>query len=483
MDDVKNKGKSFIYKILIILLFIIGAICVANVHEPWSDEAQSFLLARDNSLKEIIYYSRFEGTSPLWFIIIKIFICLGGKYNTCYIIPILFTTIGLFIFEFKVKAPKEIKVLLPFTYYIFYQYTIIVRSYCLVFPCLMAICSIYRNRREKPLLYCILMFFLMNICSYTFVIAGSLYLIDILELFNKNGESKLYNIKNKFSQIKNIELDNKEVAFLIAIFLELLFSLLMLIPDKNCNFIGNGGRTFGYIIYHATIGSMNVSNNIYFNFITTLILFLIIFAIRKEKDIINILLFSYILFIPLILENMFLTCQMWHIGIVTIMIFTVFILNNMINTNKAIKNMLVVMCIIQIMWTGSSIRYDIKNNYSASKDVANFLIENNCEDKVIYGLGFDITAILPYFEHNIFKNQNSEKSFWFWSKLNGYIQEEEALKDEADIYVISDFYSMYYKNLITELQNKGYKKYYFPGYSYTKVFKYENKGYIIFQKE
>lgn len=482
MDNVKNKKRYFIYKILIIVFFVIGAILVANVHEPWSDEAQSFLLARDNSLNEIMYYAKLEGTCPLWFIIIKLFISLGGNYKSYYIVPILFTTIGLFIFEFKVKAPKEIKVLFPFTYFIFYQYSIVARSYCLIFPCLMAICSIYRKRKEKPLIYCLLLLFLMNICSYTLVIAGSLYLIDILELFNKKSVSDLYN-KNIFKKIKNIKLKNEDVLPLIVIFLELLFSLLMLIPDKNCNFRGNGGRSFGYIIYHATIGSMNTFDNIYLTIVTAVIIFLIIYAIIKEKERSKIFLFSCILLIPLILENMFLTCQMWHIGIVTIMIFTVFILNNMINTNKLIKNMLIVICIVQIMWTIGSIGYDIKNNYSASKDVANFLIENNYEEKNVYGLGFDITAILPYFKNNIFKNQNSEKSFWIWSESNGYIQNENLLNDEADIYVISDFYRKSYKNLITKLQNNGYREYYFSGSLYTKVFKYENKGYIVFQKE
>ena len=88
-----------------------------------------------------------------------------------------------------------------------------------------------------------------------------------------------------------------------------------------------------------------------------------------------------------------------------------------------------------------------------------------------------------YFKNNIFKNQNSEKSFWIWSESNGYIQNENLLNDEVDIYVISDFYRKSYKNLITELQNNGYREYYFSGSLYTKVFKYENKGYIVFQKE
>ena len=75
MHFEKSNKKDIIYKIVVIVGFVLLTILVANIHEPWSDEAQSFLLARDNSLKEILYYSKFEGTAPLWFFIIKIFIC------------------------------------------------------------------------------------------------------------------------------------------------------------------------------------------------------------------------------------------------------------------------------------------------------------------------------------------------------------------------------------------------------------------------
>ena len=484
MDDVKTNKKNIIVKVLIILIFIILAILVAQTHEPWSDEAQSFLIARDNSLKEIIYYSKFEGTLPLWFIIIKVFILLGGKYETLYILPILFSAIGLYIFEFKVKAPKIIKILLPFTYFIFYQYTIVARSYCLIFPCLMAICSIYKEREKKPIIYFICMFILMSVCSYTLVIAGSFYLIDVLAFLKKLKEKQIFNkekkkIKDIIDIVKN---EKKAILFLIIIFLELLFSFIMLLPDKNCEFEGEG-KTLWYVIYHATIGASVVINKQEYIFVTLLFFLTIILSLSQEEDKWNILKFSAILFIPLVLENVLLHCQMWHIGIVTIMIFTIFILNETINTNKMIKLLLIVICIIQISWTCISVQYDINNNYSGSKDVANFLKNNNYEEKVIYGLGFDITAILPYFDYNIFRNQNSEKSFWFWSKDSGYIQNAEEINNDGDIYVIQEYCKNNYLSLINRLKELGYIQYDFPGKMYTKNFIYENKGYLVFTRD
>ena len=74
MDNVKK----YTWKIIIIIIFTILVLSLSNTHEHWSDEAQSFLLARDNSITELFYYMKYEGTPPLWVIIIKIFILLGN---------------------------------------------------------------------------------------------------------------------------------------------------------------------------------------------------------------------------------------------------------------------------------------------------------------------------------------------------------------------------------------------------------------------
>ena len=111
MDDVMFKIKKiinndkfkFFSKLLIIGLFLIFSILVAGRHEHWSDEAQSFLLARDNSFLEIFKYIKYEGTPPLWVLVIKIFILFGGTYKTFYILPIIFNTMGLVLLLYKVK--------------------------------------------------------------------------------------------------------------------------------------------------------------------------------------------------------------------------------------------------------------------------------------------------------------------------------------------------------------------------------------------
>ena len=59
--------------IIVFITFAVLALVIGINHEPWADEAQSWIIARDASVSEIIWdVSRYEGTFPLWFLTIKI---------------------------------------------------------------------------------------------------------------------------------------------------------------------------------------------------------------------------------------------------------------------------------------------------------------------------------------------------------------------------------------------------------------------------
>lgn len=139
---------------LALVSFIVLALFIGSKHEPWADEAQAWLLARDTTIPELLQnYMGYEGSPALWHLILKAFISLGWQYQYYYIIPIIFSAIGVAILEYKTNLPLYIKIILPFTYYIFYQYSIVARSYCLIFPTLMYIAILYKKKLEKPFLF------------------------------------------------------------------------------------------------------------------------------------------------------------------------------------------------------------------------------------------------------------------------------------------------------------------------------------------
>ena len=164
--------------IIIFVVFLLFALLIGSNHEPWADEAQSWIIARDASCFEIIWnIARYEGSFPLWHLTLKTFINFGLEYEYLFIVPIIISAIGLVVFLKKVEAPKYVKVLLPFTYYVFYQYTIIARSYCYLLLAFSLLLITYKKRLEKPFRYILSLIFMSLISMHGMIIAMMLVIM------------------------------------------------------------------------------------------------------------------------------------------------------------------------------------------------------------------------------------------------------------------------------------------------------------------
>lgn len=332
----------------------------------------------------------------------------------------------------------------------------------MVFPLLMVIASIYNKRFEKPILYSFILLLFMNISLHTLVLSGSLYLLFLIDLY-----------KNK--KIK----EKKNIIVCIIIFFELLITMLYAIPYKDCAYIPKDSEPIWHTISEATIGS-NQSDFIEI-LISLIIVITIMFVIFKNKSKYNFITLAIFL-IPVISVLSIVTYQPWHVGIIFLSLLTYCIITGMLNKEKIIKFLFMIIFTVQIYWSANSILYDMNHLYSSSKIVADFLKENY-EDSVIYGLGYSTTAIEPYFDKNIFKNRNTDKSFNLWSINNGYYTNAELLENKPDVYVLSTFYTFQFNDIIEELKKEGYTRYMINGYTYAKDHKYEIEGYIVYTKD
>ena len=472
MEQVeKNKKFKIFIQLIVIVVFIILSVFVALHHEHWSDEAQAFLIARDSNFLGIINCCRYEGAPPLWSLIIKVFILLGGTYNTFFILPIIFSVIGMAIFEFKVDAPLYIKILLPFTYFIFYQYTIVERNYCLVFPVMMLIAITYKDRMKKPIIYATEIFLLTSICAYTYAIAASLFLLYLFDFYPE---------RNGFENRKRI----LTAITLMAIgFATILF---MCIPANDAYFPQSSGIGPMQIIFRSTIGIESMTE-LAFWLISSGVAIFIILCIALEKDnkkhkFIDLFVLTGFLFVVYLKMR----CQIWHIGIFTILLITYFSMNDMIKNNIMVKLLLTLICCVQIVWTFSASTYDIQNNFSASKDVANYLTTLDCKNKTIFGCGYSVTAIQPYFDYNIF-NKNYDKSYWEWKvpteddSVNNDKQNTNKGIRKYDIFIVSDFYKKENMNIVNTVKaSNEYTELYFSGHTYAKMAIYESEGYWVY---
>ena len=143
-------------KIKIILL--IAAIALINLlfvftHECWRDEAQAWLIARDNNLSSLLNVTSYEGHPVLWFLILMPFAKLGLPYFTLKLISYFIILLALFIIAFKSPFNLVAKFLFIFNPAFIYCYVTPARSYCLCALFIIMLAWLYRTREEQPILY------------------------------------------------------------------------------------------------------------------------------------------------------------------------------------------------------------------------------------------------------------------------------------------------------------------------------------------
>ncbi len=119
-------------------------------HEKWSDEAQAWILARDNSVWQILRYRlHYEGAPGLWHLILRAFHLLGGQYGGIGWLGAFFAAGGAAVLLRWSPFPLLIRILLPSTFFLLYQYGVIARGYTL-FPLLaFTLCILFRSRRSS----------------------------------------------------------------------------------------------------------------------------------------------------------------------------------------------------------------------------------------------------------------------------------------------------------------------------------------------
>ena len=389
--------KNKLINISVFIIFLIFSLLVGSKHEPWVDEAQSWIIARDATVGEIVWdLSRYEGTMPLWQLTLKIFISCGLTYEYFYIIPILISLAGLIVFLKEVDVPNYVKILLPFTYYIFYQYTIIARSYCYLLLAFSLLLITYKNRMNKPLSYILALIFISFISMHgtiIFFILGILFFVEKL----KQKELKCC-IKEMF-------------LFSITCIIE----AIILFPSSDLYMTVSA--VFPIIEIMKAIGQVITGTGNIFEILYNIVAFLIIFyffikaCFIKNKDL-------FIVTISVFLFMFIIRFANHHGGIIFyLMIFGILTYyNELKDKSKYFEKIFSIALILYCIFSIQCGFKDFYQEYSGSKEMAQYIKENNYDQKNIYGFGFLDVSLQPYFEENLYKNM--DEAIYRWSINN-----------------------------------------------------------------
>ena len=187
LTSVRNyiqEHEKLFFKLSIVIFVCISIIGILH-HEPWYDEAQSWLVAQNLSFPELLKYLRYEGHFFVWYTLLMPFAKLNFPYPyTMQIINWVFALATVIVLWKKAPFNTEIKILITFSAPIFYQYAVVARCYSVGLFLLFLLLSLYKDKLKHPYLYSLLIFLCANTnicCLFPASVFGFLFFFDYIK--------------------------------------------------------------------------------------------------------------------------------------------------------------------------------------------------------------------------------------------------------------------------------------------------------------
>jgi hypothetical protein len=387
------------------------------VHEPWWDEAQAWLLARDAPLQELLTRDlAYEGHPPLWYLILKVPAALHLPYQSMSIVAALIGALGVILLLRLRRVPILARLALPFAFSCAYQYTVVARSYVLIPPLLWGILSLYEERDRKIIPFTLLLVGLGEVSLYGFALSAGLaglFLIDV-----GRGRLRLANTP-RWKGALSAALFSLNIIALAAILpiphdLTSRSGIDVSVKPGRILQIAWGALAENLVMHADEPGGVAAA--------AVMAAVLAAWLWRRGKILEFVILFASLLPIASIYFSP------WHEGVFFwAMVFVVLLtLSSRGGGRTALDRSAYVVLSITLIthcwWTWSSVRFDGGHQFTGSQEAARYLIEHRIAERGLFGAGIRCVELQPYFERNLFVNYHGGRrpAFWDWSGASGW---------------------------------------------------------------
>jgi len=377
-------------------------------HESWVDEAQAWQLARSLPLHTLLFhYVRYEGSPGLWHLFLWILTKAHISYEGMHWITGAIAVAGVSIFLLRSPFPRYLKLSLPFTCFLLFQYAMIARNYVLIPGLLFLIAACWKRR---PVLIALLLGLLANVALHGAAISLGLAIVYATErLRERDGKNT----------IRHREL----LIGAVILFVLYGFALWTAWPphDLALSRVRGDSRSF------TQNAAASLVMGIYAPWQLSFLFWIAIagcFHARRR--------FFYLL--PVIAFACFsgaVYAAWWHLGLLVPLVLCLLWItwpSRMFEISlyeKIGRGALVVMAATQIAWSAYAIAYDHYKPYSPDLAASRFLrpfVNEGAAIALTYASGdagakaYPAVGLMPYFDRNIFINQPD--TFWSWSSSN-----------------------------------------------------------------
>lgn len=120
-------------------------------HEPWADEAQAWLLARDNHFWHLMLHAiRYEGSPGLWHALLWVLARLHVSYAGMHWVSGMIAAAGIYVLLRWSPFPLVLRILFPFGFWLAYQDAVVARSYVLFAVIAFSAAAMVRRMSQRP---------------------------------------------------------------------------------------------------------------------------------------------------------------------------------------------------------------------------------------------------------------------------------------------------------------------------------------------
>jgi hypothetical protein len=415
---------------------------IAACHEPWTDEAQAWLLARENGLGTLLLHRlHYEGTPGLWHLLLWLLCRLHFSYGAMHGTTVLLGGAAAFLILRSSPFPPLVRWLLPFSVALAYQIPIVARSYSLVPLFAFALCALFSANRQRPWLVALM--------------AGLLANTSLVAAFLAAGLALYFFIAYK-SQEKI-----REKIPAVAIFAGLcLFAIYTALPapdtsegqaralaanprvaavlgkltgsaarcSAGCPSAGSCQPATGNNSYHPHpkskhggpwLGLVHIASLAFFpisNFNLLALGFyvaLLVWQWKHKALLCSLPLVAVLLGAKILPFNEHHTAVFWTAIVATLWLTWARIAPKEKSLVDGIFiGVLLAVLVQQIAWTAFAARYDLNQPYDGSAQAAQFLIDN-AGGRAVAGFNYHSIGLEPYVVQKLYTNQ--ETTYWPWS--------------------------------------------------------------------
>jgi hypothetical protein len=382
-------------------------------HEPWVDEAQAWQLARSLSLTSLFKtFIRYEGSPGLWHFLLWLTIRMHVSYAGLHWICGAVATVSMALLLFRSPFPRYLKLSLPFTYFLLFQYAVVARNYVLV-PLLLFVAAIAWKKR--PVTLALALGLLANASLHAAVISGGLAVFYAIEQFRESRRQIDTGSKASGSSRKLLLCGLLLLAFYA-------FAIWTAWPPRDMALSSVRGQASLYPLraLYSVVWPMCQPWIVSVPF--WIAMALCFHARHKLLALLPVLLFA--------IFSGEVSVTWWHAGLlVPLLICLLWITWGEAGTGgreleMAGRAALGVLIATQILWSGYALFQDHYRAYSPDAAAARFLspfVEEHAAIAVTYVSSagaervraYPAVGILPYFSRNIFAN--TPYPFWWWS--------------------------------------------------------------------